>query len=187
MGIRPAFLTGANAKLKMGKSTVAYAQDVSYNIVVATVPIETMGRYEVVSNEPVAYFVDGTLSIVRYSKQASSLLAGAQAGSGTLAEGNSSETYGFGQHFRPNNLLVSTTFNLEIFAKLASSMTADTVSDYLVLKVFDCRLTRRGGGLNKRGIWVEQFEYKGILEGDEGDDVGNASPKVGGSGDSDSK
>jgi hypothetical protein len=55
-GKTPSFITGATAKIKIGALTMAYAQDVSYNTTVTTIPIETMGRYEVVSNEPVAYF-----------------------------------------------------------------------------------------------------------------------------------
>jgi hypothetical protein len=53
-GKKPSFITGATAKIKIGNLTMAYAQDVSYSTTVTTIPIETMGRYEVVSNEPVA-------------------------------------------------------------------------------------------------------------------------------------
>jgi hypothetical protein len=41
----PSFVTGANAKIKAGGKTFAYASDVSYQVIVDTVPIETMGRY----------------------------------------------------------------------------------------------------------------------------------------------
>jgi hypothetical protein len=67
-GIHAGFVTGARAKIKIGGQTMGYAADVAYNITVATIPIETMGKYEVHSNEPVSYTVDGSFSIVRYTK-----------------------------------------------------------------------------------------------------------------------
>ena len=72
-GKTPSFITGATAKIKAGNLTMAYCQDVSYSTTVTTIPIETCGRYEVVANEPVAYFVDGTLSIVRNTKEAAAM------------------------------------------------------------------------------------------------------------------
>lgn len=157
-GKTPSFITGATAKIKIGAKTMAYAQDVSFNTTVTTIPIETMGRYEVVSNEPVAYFVDGTLSIIRYTSAAASM-------QGTNAQGNSvnqiANAAGAGGNagagFDPARLIASETFDLEIFQKLAS---ASTIS---VGKLIDCRFTRKGGAINKRGILVEQFSFNAIL------------------------
>jgi hypothetical protein len=157
-GKTPSFITGATAKIKLGNLTMAYAQDVSYNTTVTTIPIETMGRYEVVSNEPVAYFVDGTLSIIRYTKEASQM-------QGAAAEGNSVEQWQntagsggvAGDGFDPARIIASETFDLEVFQKLASGGTES------IGKLRDCRLTRKGGGINKRGILVESFAFNAIL------------------------
>lgn len=169
-GKTPSFITGATAKIKIGNLTMAYAQDVTYNTSVTTIPIETMGRYEVVSNEPVAYFVDGTLSIIRYTKEASGM-------AGTAINGNSVEqmqnTAGSGgtagDLFDPSRMISSETFDLEIFQKLPSG---DTIS---IVKLEDCRFTRKGGGINKRGILTEQFGFNAILmQNDPDREVGNS-------------
>lgn len=157
-GKTPSFITGATAKIKIGALAMAYAQDVSYNVTVTTIPVETMGRYEVVSNEPVAYFVDGTLSIIRYTKEASSM-------NGAAANGNSVEqmvnTAGSGGNagdgFDPSRMICSETFDLEIFQKLCTGGVES------VGKLRDCRFTRKGGAINKRGILVEQFAFNAIL------------------------
>ena len=157
-GKTPSFITGATAKIKIGNLTMAYAQDVSYNTTVTTIPIETMGRYEVVSNEPVAYFVDGSLSIIRYTKEAAAM-------NGTAANGNSVEQWNnaagsggvAGDGFDPARMIASETFDLEIFQKLTSTSTES------VGKLRDCRFTRKGGSINKRGILVEQFSFNAIL------------------------
>lgn len=173
-GKKPSFITGATAKIKIGAKTMAYAQDVSYNTSVTTIPIETMGRYEVVSNEPVAYFVDGTLSIIRYTSAASDM-AGAAANGNSVDQINNAANSGgnAGDGFDPQNLIASETFDLEIFQKTDNAGTAST--NISVAKLRDCRFTRKGGGINKRGILVEQFAFNAILmDNDPAFPVGNS-------------
>ena len=69
-GKRPSFITGANAKIKIGNITMAYAQGISYNVTVTAIPVKSMGRYEAVSHEPVDYMVEGSFSVVRYTSAA---------------------------------------------------------------------------------------------------------------------
>lgn len=157
-GKSPSFITGATAKIKIGVLTMAYAQDVSYNTTVTTIPIETMGRYEVVSNEPVAYFVDGMLSIIRYTKEASAMNGAAANGNSVEQMNNVAGSGGnAGDSFDPARIIASETFDLEIFQKLANAGTES------VGKLRDCRFTRKGGSINKRGVLVEQFAFNAIL------------------------
>ena len=172
MARTPSFITGANAKIKVGGITVAYAQDVNFNTTISTIPIETMGRYEVVSNEPVAYFVDGSLSVIRYTKIAQQNgMEGAAAGGNGLGNwtlrdiGNQKANVGV----NPNTILASQSFNLEVFQK-----TDDASNPEKVMKVKDVRFTRKGGGLNKRGVLVEQFAFNAILAEDDSFDVANS-------------
>ena len=162
---------------------MAYAQDVSYNTTVTTIPIETMGRYEVVSNEPVAYFVDGTLSVIRYTKSAGGDTASSTINGASTHTGNSVEQWKnaagsggtAGDGFDPSKMLSSETFDLEIFSKLpgdAGTTSTDVVS---VIKLRDCRFTRKGGSINKRGVLVEQFSFNAILADNDGEiEVGNS-------------
>ena len=173
-GKKPSFITGATAKIKIGNLTMAYAQDVSYNATVTTIPIETMGRYEVVSNEPVAYFVDGTLSVIRYTKKASgngvAVDQSAQTtGNSVNAWSNSAGQGGnAGDAFDPGNLLNSETFDMEIFSKIPGDTNSQNEIQS-VIKLRDCRFTRKGGAINKRGILVEQFAFNAILADNDGD------------------
>lgn len=163
-GKTPSFITGATAKIKIGNLTMAYAQDLSYNTTVTTIPVETMGRYEVVSNEPVAYFVDGTLSIVRYTKEASAMNGAAANGNSVEQWNNAAGTGGnAGDGFDPARMIASETFDVEVFQKLANGGTES------VGKLRDCRFTRKGGAINKRGILVEQFSFNAILMDNDAD------------------
>jgi hypothetical protein len=164
-GKLPSFITGANAKIKIGDLTMAYAQDVSYSIEVSTIPVETIGRYEVVANEPVAYFVSGTLSVIRYTKSAASAAStidGVQKTGNSINNWDDTAAGNIGGHFDPSRLLSSKTFDLEIFSKLPSD-TAGANGTESIIKVRDCRLTRKSGSVTKRGLIVDQFAFSAIL------------------------
>jgi hypothetical protein len=179
-GLKPSFVTGANAKIQLAGKTMAYAQDVSYSVTVSTIPVETMGRYEVVNHEPVAYFVEGTLSVVRYTSNSSAMAGSADAGNSINNWGGgvsaASATGTPGLMFNPGRLTESSTFDISIFQKGAISAGATT--DTAVVKLRDCRFTSKGGQLDKRGILVERFSFNAIYLDDEG-------TAVGGSGDND--
>lgn len=170
-GIKPAFITGANAKIKVANKTFAYASDVSYQIVVDTIPIETMGRYEAVTNEPVNYSVAGELSIVRYTKQTATIGIPNTAtnGNGLGAVTNASSVGKVSDQFDPSQMLASETFDLEVFQKLAGGAISDAV-----IKIMNCRFTRKSAGLNKRGILIDRLSFVGILGQDDSFSVGGS-------------
>lgn len=160
-GKKAGFITGANAKISMFGESVAYATDVSYDITVDNIPVEAMGRYEVFSYEPVGYRIAGSLSIIRYTARAkTSGIDDAQAnGKGN----NPSEIGGTGDnakmHLNPQELLASQTFDLDIYEQ-----TEGTPNQ--VFRIKDCRLSRRGMTLNKRGVITDRYSFVGIMGGD---------------------
>jgi len=180
MGYTPSFITGANAKIRLGNITIAYAQDVSYNVEVTSIPVETMGRYEVVSNEPVAYSVQGTLSIIRYAASAAATGKPFQAAAG--GNGMKKLVPGTGgnasMHFDPKNLLSSETFTLEIMQK-----GMDAANPKSIVKLHDCRFVRKGASVNKRGILTDGYAFNCILHDD--DSTSAAADQVARSGDAD--
>jgi hypothetical protein len=170
-GLKPSFVTGANAKIQLAGKTMAYAQDVSYSVTVSTIPVETMGRYEVVNHEPVAYFVEGSLSVVRYTSNSSAMAGSADAGNSINQWGTDTalSTGTPGLMFNPGQLTASSTFDISIFQKgaISSGATVDTS----VVKLRECRFTSKGGQLDKRGILVERFSFNAIYLDDEGTDA----------------
>ncbi len=65
-GMRPFFLTGANAKIRVNGKTLAFATSLSYRIEVKHEDPRVLGMYEGHSLEPVGYRVSGSFSIIRY-------------------------------------------------------------------------------------------------------------------------
>ena len=90
-GITPFFLTGANAKIVLNNQTVAFATNVSYRITVRHASPRVLGRYEVEAHEPLTYDVEGSLTVIRYSRGFKSL-GGAPAD--TEQKGNGIGSYG---------------------------------------------------------------------------------------------
>jgi hypothetical protein len=74
-------------------------------------------------------------------------------------------------HVNPGQLLASQTWDLEVFQKYDDS---GTIKSKKFQKVMDCRFERKGGGLNKRGIMVEQFSFRGILAEDDSFNASNS-------------
>jgi hypothetical protein len=172
-GKKPSFITGANAKIKVGGKTFAYASDVSYSVTVDTIPIETMGRYEAVTNEPVNYTVNGELSVVRYTAIAkSNNMPGASAGGNGLGKVDFTTGGNGADHINPGNLLLSQTWDLAVYQKAQTAATTGgataattEVAEFLTIK--DCRFTRKSAGLTKRGIMVDRLSFVGIMADDE--------------------
>jgi hypothetical protein len=165
----PSFVTGATAKIKAGGLTFAYAQDVSYRVNVDTIPVETMGRYEAVSNEPVNYTVGGELSVVRYTAIAqANNMPGTNAGGNGLGRTNWTTGGRGSDEFDPGNLIVSRTWDLAVYQKTATGTNA-AVSDAVnkVITITDCRFTNKSAGLSKRGILVDRMSFVGILASDD--------------------
>lgn len=179
-GKKPSFISGANAKIKVGGKTFAYASDVSYSVSVDTIPVETMGRYEAVSNEPVNYSVRGDLSVVRYTA-----VAKTNGMPGTNGAGNglgAVDTVGGGNaanQMNPGNILFSGTWDLSVYQKqqaaaTAAAGTAATIESAEFITITDCRFTGKSAQLTKRGILVDRLSFVGILSDDDSFDASHS-------------
>lgn len=174
--MKAGFIAGTNAKVKIFKKTMAYCSDVSYSVDVQTIPVESIGKYEAHSHEPVGYAVNGQFTIIRYTKNASDAAKGGvikdvAAGKGNAPENIADGASTAGMHLDPARMLASQTFDLEILEKRDGDET-------LVYTISDCRITRRTAALNKRGILTDTYTFNAILASDSDDvtAVGNSGP-----------
>lgn len=153
-------ISGSNAKIKIDGITMAYATDLNYDINVQTIPVERMGQYEVCSNEPVSMTVSGSFTIIRYTKSA---LTNATRADGTVKDGNGVGNWNgtngkMSTHFNPGDILTSKTVDIEIFQKFKNDPeTAEETQS--IKKIYDARLTRMSGGVNKRGVLMETYVF----------------------------
>jgi hypothetical protein len=64
-GSIPLFVTGANAVIKIGKTTLAYCNNLSYSLQIKHVKPHVLGMYEPTSVEPMSYEIGGQFSLVK--------------------------------------------------------------------------------------------------------------------------
>ena len=175
--IKPSFVVGARAKIKIDNVTVAFATNVNYNIDVTHVPVEVLGAYEVVSYEPVGYRVNGTLTVVRYTTAANEVkVDGTDAiGNSSFNMGDSDNTAGVRAAFNPGNLLISETFDITVYDRRDGRKDQDGIK---FVTVHDARFERRSGGLNAKGLLEEQYSFNGILFSDDVATVTKSGPNA---------
>jgi hypothetical protein len=161
-GQKPTFITGANAKVQVAGVTFAYASDVSYQVSIDTIPVETMGRYEAVTNEPVNYSVSGSLTVVRYTNLATTnqvpKVKSGGNGLGNVANGTGGK---LSDQMNPSGIMLSQTWDLAVFQK------QDTSTDHEVIKIMDCRFNSKSATLSKRGLLVDRFSFVGVIVQDD--------------------
>lgn len=162
--ISPVFVTGAKAVVKVYEKTLAFCSDVSYNVNVQHIPVESLGIFEIISNEPVSYTVDGTFSVIRYASNVDQVQDFTTAYGDVLSAANSAsqignDTNSLKQHIDPAEILSSVTFDMEIMEKAAG---VDGATRGTFFKLHSCRITRRSSSLNKRGLLVDNYAFVGI-------------------------
>lgn len=140
-GIKPTFITGANAKIRLNGKTLAFCQDFSCSVQVLTRVPKVLGKYEGDSVEPLGYMVSGSFTVVRYAKGIKNLLgsgafpnglaendAGNGVGNWGTQWGGSAEDFlarnGIGNNGRahealdPSKFGTGTTFDIQVYQKV---------------------------------------------------------------------
>ena len=165
-GIRPFFLTGANAKITVNNHTIAYCTNVSYSVIVNHATPRVLGMYEPSSVEPISYVVNGTFSVIRYVGGSSDNIQGTlpngtkQTGNGVGAWGKDSIISGTdgraNESLNPSKLDKSTGFDIVISQKLPDGKTQS------VAKIRDARITAANFNLAKNTAATQSFQFTAL-------------------------
>lgn len=176
-GIRPTFLTGANAKVRVNDKTLAYCTDLSYSVQIITQTPKVLGMYEGSSVEPLGYSVSGSFSIIRYAKDvkantqgiAPNGIATNDAGNGVgnwggvwgSGVGNFLARNGVGNDGRANEALDpskfqnSVTFDIQVYQKTPNG-------DIGVANIRNVRITQADFSISKKSAAVQRFNFTAL-------------------------
>ena len=172
--LAPFFLTGANAKVRVNNKTIAFCQDVSYRVRVPHAEPTLLGMYEPANLEPLSYKVEGSFTIIKYTRDVASIMKseGKKVPHGVQDEGNGVGKWGpddvlarnglgttDGQAHRslnPADLDEAVGFDIEIYQKLSGGRQC------AVARLRSCRIELAGFTLNKRGVATQQFTFKAL-------------------------
>lgn len=186
-GIKPTFITGATAKIRINGKTLAFCQDFRCSVQIATQTPKVLGKYEGDSVEPLGYLVSGSFSIIRYAKGikgilGSSAVPGLAANDAGNGVGNWGTQWGgklgdflarngVGNDGRANEALdpskfsAGTTFDIQVYQKVptvSSTGTAGVVHDLIdVLKggTINTAESSQLGVLNIRNARITQADF----------------------------
>jgi hypothetical protein len=171
-GIKPFFITGANAKIKVSGKTMAFCTDISYSVQVLTQTPKILGMYEGSSVEPLGYSVSGSFTIIRYAKDAKANIGGSKHPFGVNDHGNGVGNWGgvwgnnVGDFFArngigndgranealdPSKFANGTTFDIEIYQKTPQQSGANQGVDAIVGRAIQNTIDILGGGNNIAG------------------------------------
>ncbi len=172
-GVKPFFITGANAKVKVNDKTLAFCTDLSYSVSILTQTPKILGMYEGSSVEPLGYTVSGSFTVIRYAKDAKSNVgvapngaAGNDAGNGV---GNWGSAWGGGlgsffarngvgndgranEAMDPSKFANSTTFDIQVYQKTQSG-------EIGVANIRNVRITQADFNLTKKGAAQQRFNF----------------------------
>lgn len=173
-GIRPFFITGANAKIKVNGKTLAFCTDLSYSVQVITQTPKILGMYEGSSVEPLGYNVSGSFTVIRYAKDAKANVGGKaphgvannDAGNGVgnwgTAWGNGLGDFlarnGVGNDGRaqesldPSKFSNGVSFDIQVYQKTPNG-------DIGVANVRNVRITQADFQMTKKGAAVQRFNF----------------------------
>lgn len=180
-GIRPFFVNGANAKIKLNGKTLAFCTDLSYSVSVLTQTPKVLGMYEGSSVEPLGYTVNGSFTIVRYVKDVPAAIGGKKpdgvaendAGNGvgnwgTVWGGKLGDFLarnGIGNDGRahealdPSKFSNGTTFDIQVYQKTNNGVKTDLVG---VANIRNCRITQADFSLSKKGVAMQRFTFTAL-------------------------
>ena len=178
-GKAPFFLTGANAKIKVNNKTLAFATDISYSVEVKHADPRVLGMYEGHSIEPLAYYVTGSFTVIRYTADVKDKIRDSgrstpnsvrNKGNGLGAIGGNDLSFGLGDFglgakntevdmagaLNPARMQTASGFMIEIFQKHVGG-------DTPVAKIRGARVTRADFNIgNKKSPAVERYTFRAV-------------------------
>lgn len=170
-GMKPFFLTGANAKIKVNGVTLAFVTSLSYSVSINHATPRILGMYEPTSVEPLSYMVTGAFSVIRYVADAKDKIGaspnsvsskgngigywsknGEDIGKKILKSGSDGGAY---ENLNPSKLAAGTGFEIEVIQKTSGGQVT-------AAKIRNARITRADFSIAKNQAAIETFNFTAL-------------------------
>lgn len=174
-GVRPFFLTGASAKIRINNVTLAYCTNLSYSVTVNHASPKVLGMFESTGIEPLSYSVSGSFSVVRYVADVASNNDGVTpngvnnggngignmgpdgVGKRLVAGINPNQTDGRTyDNLNPGKLDQAVGFEIVIFQKLSNGKLQS------VAKIREARITKADFSIAKGAPAIQTFQFSAL-------------------------
>lgn len=166
-GVKPLFLTGANAKIKVNNTTLAYCTNISYSVEIKHAAPKVLGMFESTGIEPLGYSVTGSFTIIRYIADARDRIGGTtvhnanEAGDGIgkwgkddfvsrLSDGRAYDA------MNPAKMDKAVGFDIDIYQKLPGDQLQS------VAKIRGARITRADFNVGNKTAATQVFQFTAL-------------------------
>lgn len=175
-GMKPFFLTGANAKIRVNGKVLAYVTNLSYSVQVNHATPRVLGMYEPSSVEPLSYTVTGSFTVARYIADIKDDVGGtspngvSDRGNGIGGWGPESNLDKFVagldikkgaadgrayENLDPSKMNKATTFNMEVYQKFNGGQRS-------VANIRDIRITRADFNVGAKSVANQTFNFTAL-------------------------
>lgn len=158
----PSFLNGANLIIRIGEIRVAFAQSMSFSRNVSHTAVMGIGAYDVLALEPTGFAASGSMQILRWTDE----MLKARKNDRTTLPDNMQSTEDtknlIGNSIvdksalNPAELLISTTFDIEVYEKDPASK----VEGKLLFVLRDCRISNYNFNFVPGELLVENVSFQ---------------------------
>jgi hypothetical protein len=156
-----AFQNGSMLVIKIGNVTLAYCQSLSFNQNVSLTAVSGIGAFSASALEPVQFSSGGSMRVVRWTKELYDA-AGTDRTPDNITSNTLSPDFTSGNgvvdvnHFNPVQLLLSATFDIDVFGRQDTTGNADLIPIY---KLKDCRLTNYSFSFQPGSLLFEDMSF----------------------------
>jgi hypothetical protein len=155
------FLNGSMLVITIGKVTLAYCQSLSFNQNMNLTPVGGIGAFSSHALEPVQFAAGGSMRVVRWTSEEWTQI-GANAAPDNLPSSTLGKDFTSGNgvidinHFNPVNLLLSATFDIEVYGRQEGA-NPNALSKIYTLN--DCRLTNYSFSFQPGSLLFEDMSF----------------------------
>ena len=160
MGFIPGFASGSSLVIAIDGVTQAYATNLSWSDDVAHAAVGGIGSFSYDALEPLQYLARGSFSLMRYSSEAKSRIEDASlpARSKGALDANNGNSALAANSFNPSMLLLSKTFDIDIYERLTQATAIVFVSAQAA--VVETKDTKAKDAVPASGDLVKTFTIK---------------------------
>lgn len=170
-GLVPSFATGSNLAIYLDGKPIAFATNLSFSDSVPHAAIGGIGSYSYSALEPLAYTVNGSFSITRYShlSVAGAALKPGRTRTSTKADPQDGNSMLMSKFFNPLALMLSKTFDIVVYDRAKDAPPVGTTGQlaqdsdiFAVFKIEDCRLSDYSIGFTPGSVVSENIGFIGL-------------------------
>jgi len=164
-GQLPTFLSGANLIIRIGEIRVAFAQSLSFQRNVSHTAVMGIGAYDVLALEPTGFAASGSVQITRWTDEMLDKRLDKNTRPDAMEKtekrnGLAGNSVVDTKAMNPAQLLLSSTFDIEVYEKDPKTAVAERLEGKLLFVLRDCRIANYNFNFVPGELLIENISFQ---------------------------